>query len=207
MKEIDALIKQYALPHTIYITQPTMPDFERYSSMLKRIWETKWVSNYGEFHRELEQRLLHFLGVQYCSLFCNGTLALLSAMKALNLKGEVITTPFSFPATANVLKWLNLKPVFCDIEEKTFTINPENIKRLINKKTSAILPVHVYGYPCDVNAIQNIADTHGLKIIYDAAHAFGVRLNGTALVQYGDASMLSFHATKLFTTLEGGALI
>ena len=204
---IEKSALKYKLPKAVYVTQPTLPSLREYVGLLKKIWRSKWLTNNGVFHQEFEKKLAEYLGVKYCSLFCNGTLALLVGLKALKLTGEVITTPFTFPATVNVLKWLNLTPVFADIEEETFTIDTSKLERLITAKTSAILPVHIFGNPCRVREIQNIAARYGLKVIYDAAHCFGAKLDGEAMSSYGDASILSFHATKLFTTLEGGALI
>jgi dTDP-4-amino-4,6-dideoxygalactose transaminase len=191
----------------VYVTQPTMPELKAFVSLLEDIWDSKWLTNNGVFHQLLENAICDHLGVKFCSLFCNGTLALMVAIKALKLKGEIITTPFTFPATVNVIDWLGIVPVFCDIDERNFNIDPNKIEKHINRKTSAIIPVHVYGVPCDVDAINNIAEDNGLKVIYDAAHAFGVKINNKSVVEYGNASMLSFHATKLFTTLEGGALV
>ncbi len=204
----DDLIKQYRLPEAVTVARPTMPSLADYYKHLERIWESRWLTNAGQFEREFERRLAEYLGVEHVSLFCNGTIALLVALQALRINsGEVITTPFTFPATAHVLHWNNIRPVFCDIDEKTFNLDPHRIEQLISPNTKAILPVHVYGNPCDVEAIQSIADRHGLHVIYDAAHTFGVQLNGRPLVEHGDISMLSFHATKLFSTLEGGALV
>jgi dTDP-4-amino-4,6-dideoxygalactose transaminase len=200
-------MKSCKKPGSVFVTQPTMPELKDFVSFLEDIWNSKWLTNNGTFHQLLEQAICEFLGVRFCSLFCNGTLALMIAIKALKLKGEVITTPFTFPATVNVLDWFGIVPVFCDIDEKSFNIDPNMIEQCITRKTSAIIPVHVFGVPCDVQAISDIAARKGLKIIYDAAHAFGVKLNNRPIVQYGHASMLSFHATKLFTTLEGGALV
>lgn len=204
---ISESLMKFKLPKPIYVTQPTMPRFQSFVGILKDIWETRWLTNSGRYHQELEERLSEYLGVKYCSLFCNGTLALLVGMRALKLTGEVITTPFSFPATANTLLWLNLTPVFADIEEDSFNLDPAKVEALITEKTSAILPVHVFGTPCRVDEIQSLADRYGLKVIYDAAHCMGMKLKGKSVVNWGDASILSFHATKLFTTLEGGALI
>ncbi|RJP71147.1 MAG: DegT/DnrJ/EryC1/StrS family aminotransferase [Candidatus Abyssobacteria bacterium SURF_17] len=185
-----------------------MPSFEEYCGRLKGIWERRWLTNEGELHRELERRLAEYLGVEHLSLFCNGTIALMVALQALRINGgEVITTPFTFPATPHVLYWNGIRPVFCDIDEKTFNLDPSRIEQHISADTKAILAVHVYGTPCDVEAIEEIAHRHGLHVIYDAAHAFGVRHKGESILQYGDLSMLSFHATKLFTTGEGGALV
>lgn len=204
---LSSLEKEFKLPHPIYVTQPAMPDLGEYITYLKDIWETKWLTNMGKYHIEFEKKLIEYMGIKHCNLFCNGTLALVVALQALRLNGEVITTPFTFAATPHVLHWNGITPIFCDIEDKTFNIDPNKIESLITPKTVAILPVHVYGYPCDVDAIKDIADRHGLRIIYDAAHAFGVKMDGQSLVQFGDITMLSFHAAKLFTTFEGGALI
>jgi dTDP-4-amino-4,6-dideoxygalactose transaminase len=185
-----------------------MPSLEQYTHRLHAIWERQWLTNDGELHKELELRLAEHLGVEHLSLFCNGTVALMVALQALGItSGEVITTPFTFPATPHVLYWNRIQPVFCDIDEKTFNLDPDRIEALINSDTKAILAVHVYGTPCDVEAIQTIANRHGLRVIYDAAHAFGVRYKDQSVLTYGDASVLSFHATKLFTTGEGGAAI
>lgn len=206
--EIHDLVKQYRFPEPVYVTRPNMPRLEEYCRLLQQIWESKWLTNQGPFHEEFEQRLAEYLGVEHVNAFCNGTIALLVALHALRINsGEVITTPFTFPATAHVLYWNGITPVFCDIDEKTFNLDPSRIEQLISPNTKAILPVHVYGTPCDVEAIQEIADRHGLHVIYDAAHCFGVRYKGRPVVGYGDISMLSFHATKLFSTLEGGALV
>ena len=201
-----AILKQ-KLEKPVYITQPTMPRLQDYVVILKKMWQSKWLTNNGVYHQEFEKKLSEYLGVKNCSLFSNGTLALLIVMKAFKLKGEVITTPFTFPATTNILEWLNLTPVFADIEKETFNLDPAKIEKLITPKTSAILAVHVFGNPCQTEEIQSIADRYHLKVIYDAAHCMGVKLRGRSVVGYGDASILSFHATKLFTTIEGGALI
>lgn len=201
-----AILKQ-KLEKPVYITQPTMPRLQDYVAILKKMWQSKWLTNNGVYHQELEKKLSEYLGAQNCSLFSNGTLALLIVMKALKLKGEVITTPFTFPATSNILEWLNLTPVYADIEEETFNLDPAKIEKLITAKTAAILPVHVFGNPCRVDEIQGIADRYHLKVVYDAAHCMGVKLRGRSVVGHGDASILSFHATKLFTTIEGGAVI
>lgn len=192
----------------ITVTRPTLPDLEEFGKQLEEIWASRWLTNDGPFHKELEHRLAERLGVENLSLFCNGTIALLVALQTLRINsGEVITTPFTFPATAHVLHWNRVTPVFCDIEEESCNIDPSRIEELISPDTKAILAVHVYGTPCDCQAIQAIADKHGLHVIYDAAHAFGVELNGIPILRYGDLSVLSFHATKLYTTVEGGALI
>lgn len=191
----------------IKITQPLLPDLEELNQKIKEIWDSKQLSNNGIMAVSLESGLADFLDAAYLSVFSNGTLALQIACKLLNLSGEVITTPFTFPATVNVLAWNGLLPVFCDIQEDTFNINPDKIESLITDKTTAILPVHVYGNPCDVDKIQHIADRYGLKVLYDAAHAFGVKYHGKPIASFGDISMFSFHATKVFNTIEGGGLV
>jgi dTDP-4-amino-4,6-dideoxygalactose transaminase len=207
-RQIEKLIQKYRLEHPVYVTCPQMPCIDDYVQKLKAIWKTRWLTNNGPFHIEFDQKLSDYLGVKHLNLFVNATIALIVALKSLEIsEGEVITTPFTFPASVHVLWWNRLKPVFCDIDEKTFNIDPKKIESLVTPQTKAILPVHVYGNPCDVAAIQRIADKYGLKVIYDAAHAFGVRLNGESVLRYGDISALSFHATKLFNTIEGGALI
>ncbi len=191
----------------VYVTQPSMPPLEEFTDYLKQIWDSKWLTNNGRFHKELEQALCNYLGVKYISLFSNGTLALITALQTLRITGEVITTPFSFVATTHALWWNGIKPVFVDIEPDYYNINPEKIEAAITPKTTAILPVHVYGNPCNVNKIQAIADTYGLKLIYDACHAFGVSVSGNSVMNFGDISVLSFHATKVYTTIEGGAIV
>jgi len=191
----------------INVTKPFLPPLEEFMPFLEDIWKEKWLTNNGKYHQILEQELANYLGVKYISLFANGTLALITALQALRIGGEVITTPFSFVATTHSLWWNNIKPVFVDIEPNTFNIDPEKIEVAITPRTSAILPVHVYGNPANVEAIQNIADNYGLHIIYDAAHSFGVRFNGASILNYGTLSVLSFHATKVFTTFEGGAIV
>jgi len=191
----------------IYVTRPYLPELSEFTKYLESIWETRHLTNDGPFHQELEEALAKYLGVKYVSLFANGTLALMTATQALDLKGEVITTPFSFPATTHPLIWNGLKPVFCDIESETFTLNPAKIEECLTPDTSAILPVHVYGYPCNVEAIESIAKKNNLRVIYDAAHAFGVKYKNKSIVSYGDLSILSFHATKIFNTFEGGAVV
>jgi len=191
----------------IYVTQPSLPPLDRMMEKLRDIWESKWLTNNGRYHQEFEKALCDFLGIQYCSLVSNGTLGLIIALQALRITGEVITTPFSFVATTHALNWNGIKPVFCDIEEKTLNIDPAKIEALITPKTTAILPVHVYGHPCDIEGISRIADTYGLKVIYDAAHAFGVERDGKPVADFGDMSILSFHATKVFNTIEGGAIV
>ncbi|MTK12409.1 MAG: DegT/DnrJ/EryC1/StrS family aminotransferase [Clostridiaceae bacterium] len=189
-----------------YITQPLLPDINQINEMIKVIWESNQLSNNGNMVKQLERNLSNFLGADYLSVFSNGTVALQLACKVLRLSGEVITTPFTFAATIHSLVWNNIKPVFCDIEEDTFNINPDLIESLITQNTTAIMPVHVFGTPCNVNKIQQIADKHNLKVLYDAAHAFGVEINGKPISSFGDISMFSFHATKIFHTIEGGAL-
>jgi dTDP-4-amino-4,6-dideoxygalactose transaminase len=191
----------------IFLTQPYLPPLDEFLPYLEKIWNSKWLTNNGDFHKEFEKELAEYLGVKYLSLFTNGTLALVSALQALKITGEVITTPFSFVATTHSLWWNNIKPVFVDIDPHTFNLDPDKIEAAITPQTTAILPVHVYGNPCDIEKIQNIADVYGLKIIYDACHAFGVKVDNNSILQYGDLSVLSFHATKVFTTFEGGAII
>lgn len=205
---LEDLAAAHRLPATIFVTRPSLPPLHEFEALLGEIWESRWLTNEGPFHRSLESRLAGFLGVEHLNAFCNGTIALMVALQALRItSGEVITTPFTFPATTHVLFWNHITPVFCDIEERTFSLDPSRIEQLIGSETRAILPVHVYGMPADVDSIQQIADRHGLHIIYDAAHAFGVRYRGRSLASFGDMAMLSFHATKLFSTLEGGALV
>ncbi len=198
------MINSFAKP--FYITQPLLPDIREVERMLQLIWQSNQLSNNGEMVKELEKELTKFLGCDYISVFSNGTIALQLACKLLRLSGEVITTPFTFSATVHSLRWCNIEPVFCDIDKKTYNINPELIESLITERTTAIMPVHVFGNPCDVEKIQQIADKHGLKVIYDAAHAFGVKVNDKPISSFGDISMFSFHATKIFHTIEGGAL-
>jgi dTDP-4-amino-4,6-dideoxygalactose transaminase len=191
----------------IPVTRAYLPDKEKYKAYVDRIFESGWLTNNGPLVRELEQRLAEYLGVKHLVLVANGSLALQLAYKALDLKGEVITTPFSFVATASTMVWEGLKPIFVDIDPDTYNIDPGQIESRITKTTSAIVPVHVFGNPCEVERIQDIADKHGLKIIYDAAHAFGVQYKEQSVLNYGDISTISFHATKLFHTIEGGAVI
>jgi len=191
----------------IYVTRPNLPPLEKLQPYLEKIWENKILTNNGPFHQQLEKKLADFLEVQNINLFTNATIALIVGLKALNIKGEVITTPYSFVATTHALNWNGIKPVFCDIEENTFNIDPEKMEKLITPETSAIMPVHVYGHPCNTSKIQTIANRHNLKVIYDAAHSFGVKLNDDNLLLQGDMSVLSFHGTKLFTTFEGGAIV
>jgi dTDP-4-amino-4,6-dideoxygalactose transaminase len=192
---------------SIYVTQPLLPPFEEFIPYLEKIWESKWLTNAGPFHQELEKKLADYLGVNHLALFANGTLALVTALQALRITGEVITTPFTFVATAHSLLWNGIKPVFVDIHPETFNLDPEKIEAAITPHTTAIMPVHVYGRPCDVDRIQQIADIYGLKVIYDAAHAFGVKFKGESLLKHGNLSTMSFHATKIFNTFEGGAIV
>lgn len=192
---------------TITVTSPLLPDLKEFEKMLEDIWQRKWLTNNGHYHQELEKALSEYLGVPYLSLFTNGTLPLITALQAMRITGEVITTPYSFVATTHSIWWNNLKPVFVDVEEETGNIDPEKIEAAITPQTTAIMPVHVYGTPCNTKRIQEIADIYGLKVIYDAAHAFGVKVNGKSILEEGDMSTLSFHATKVYNTIEGGALI
>lgn len=191
----------------IPVTSPLLPDLDEFHEMLKEIWKSKWITNNGNFHKQLEKELAEYLKVPYLSLFTNGTLPLITALQALHITGEVITTPYSFVATTHALWWNGIKPVFVDIDLATGNMDPEKIEAAITPRTTAIMPVHVYGKPCNTAAIQEIADKYGLKIIYDAAHAFGVEVNGESLLNAGDMSTLSFHATKVYNTIEGGALV
>lgn len=191
----------------ITVTSPLLPDLDEFHSMLKEIWASKWITNNGDFHQQLEKELAEYLKVPFISLFTNGTLPLITALQALQIKGEVITTPYSFVATTHALWWNDIKPVFVDIDPSNCAIDPEKIEAAITPATSAIMPVHCYGNPADIKAIQEIADKHGLKVIYDAAHAFGVEVNGESILNAGDISTLSFHATKVFNTIEGGAMV
>ena len=194
------------LQNNIYITQPSLPDLSEYKNILEQIWESKQITNNGKFHKQFEKSLCEYLNVENISLFTNGTLALIVALQALRITGEVITTPYSFVATTHALHWNGIKPVFCDINKHDFNINSDKIEALITPKTTAIMPVHVYGNPCDNEKIQRIADTYGLKVIYDAAHAFAVTKNNESILNWGNLSVLSFHATKTFNTIEGGAI-
>lgn len=191
----------------ITVTSPLLPSLDELNVLLKEIWQSKWITNNGHFHKELEKVLCEYLKVPYLSLFTNGTLPLITALQALRITGEVITTPFSFVATTHSLWWNGIKPVFVDIDPETCNLDPEKIEAAITPNTTAIMPVHVYGKPCNTQRIQDIADKYGLKVIYDAAHAFGVEVNGESILKAGDMSTLSFHATKVYNTIEGGALI
>lgn len=192
---------------TITVTSPLLPDLDEFNAMLKEIWASKWITNNGTFHKQLERELAAYLKVPYISLFTNGTLPLITALQALRITGEVITTPYSFVATTHSLWWNGIKPVFVDIDPATGNIDPDRIEAAITPKTTAIMPVHVYGKPCNTKRIKEIADTYGLKVIYDAAHAFGVEVDGESVLNAGDLSTLSFHATKVYNTVEGGALV
>lgn len=191
----------------ITVTSPLLPDLEEFHDMLKEIWASKWITNNGSFHKQLEKELAAYLKVPYISLFTNGTLPLITALQALRITGEVITTPYSFVATTHSLWWNGIKSVFVDVDPATCNLDPSKIEAAITPKTTAIMPVHCYGKPCDTKAIQEIADKYGLKVIYDAAHAFGVEVNGESVLNAGDMSTLSFHATKVYNTIEGGAMV
>lgn len=194
-------------PSPLYVTQPYLPPLAEILPHLERIWDSHQLTNDGPFHRQLEHALCEYLRVEHISLFANGTLALLTALQALRITGEVITTPYSFVATSHALTWNGIKPVFVDIDHRDFNLDPDKIEAAITPNTTAILPVHVYGHPCDTTRIQSIADNYGLKVIYDAAHAFGVDDEEGTILRHGDLSILSFHGTKVFTTFEGGAII
>ncbi|KKO61791.1 dTDP-4-amino-4,6-dideoxy-D-glucose transaminase [Janthinobacterium sp. KBS0711] len=191
----------------VYVTQPLLPPLEDFLPYLETIWDNKILTNGGPFHQQLEQALCDYLGVKHICLFANGTLALMTALQALRINGEVITTPYSFVATAHSLLWNNIKPVFADIEPHSLNLDPTKIEAAITPQTTAIMPVHCYGRPCDIEAIEKIADNYNLKVIYDAAHAFGVRHRGGSVLNHGDLSVISFHATKIFNTFEGGAIV
>jgi dTDP-4-amino-4,6-dideoxygalactose transaminase len=191
----------------IYVTQPFLPPLEEFIPSLQAIWDSKVLTNGGQFHQRLEKALCAYLGVQHLSLFTNATIALITALQAMRISGEVITTPYSFAATSHSILWNGLTPVFVDIDPISLNIDPRRIEEAITPRTTAIMPVHCYGQPCDVDAIRTIAMNHGLKVIYDAAHSFGVDFHGESLLNHGDLSVLSFHATKVFNTFEGGAII
>lgn len=191
----------------IYVTQPALPPLEEFTEYLRQIWDNKIITNNGPFHRQLEDELCDYLGVKHISLFTNGTLALVTALQALRISGEVITSPYSFVATTHALWWNNITPVFVDVEPDYCNLDPEKIESAITPQTTAIMPIHVYGNPCNVEEIQRIAATYNLRVIYDAAHVFGVRMNGTSVLNFGDMSILSFHATKVYNTFEGGAIV
>lgn len=191
----------------ITVTSPLLPDLDEFHQLLKEIWASKWITNNGSFHKQLEKELAAYLKVPYLSLFTNGTLPLITALQALHVTGEVITTPYSFVATTHSLWWNGIKPVFVDVDPATCNLDPSKIESAITSRTTAIMPVHCYGKPCDIKEIQRIADKYGLKVIYDAAHAFGVEVDGESVLNAGDMSTLSFHATKVYNTIEGGALV
>ena len=191
----------------IYVTQPHLPPLEEFIPYLEKIWDSKVLTNGGPMHQQLERALCDYLGVEHLALFANGTVALVTALQALRITGEVITTPYSFVATAHSLLWNGIKPVFVDVDPNTLNMDPARIEAAITPHTTAIMPVHCYGHPCDVDAIQKIADIYNLKVIYDAAHAFGVQDARGSVLNHGDLSVLSFHATKVFNTFEGGAII
>lgn len=203
MQKIDQIEKITMIP----VTKPYLPPLEEFSEYLENIWKSEIITNNGPYHQQLEAELCEKLGVEYISLFNNGTIALITALKALDIQGEVITTPFSFVATAHSLVWNGIEPVFCDIEKNGFNIDAQKIESLITENTTAIMPVHCYGKPCDVDKIHEIAERHGLKVVYDAAHAFAVSKGDRSVLNFGDLSVLSFHATKVFNTFEGGAVI
>ena len=191
----------------IFVTKSYLPPLQEFLPYLEKIWESRILTNGGPFHQQFEKLLCEYLGVEHISLFTNGTIALVTALQTLRITGEVITTPYSFVATTHSLLWNGIKPVFVDIHPRTLNLDPAKIEAAITSQTTAILPVHCYGHPCDVDAIQKIADNHHLKVIYDAAHAFGVQCNGGSVLEHGDLAVLSFHATKVFNTFEGGAII
>ncbi len=191
----------------IFVTQPSLPPLEEFVPYLQEIWDSKILTNCGAFHEQLEKELCNYLGVDYISLFTNGTIALVTALQSLRITGEVITTPHSFVATSHSLIWNAIKPVFVDIDSNTLNLDPAKIEAAITPQTTAIMPVHCYGHPCDIEAIQKIADNYNLKVIYDAAHAFGVQDEQGSILNHGDLSVLSFHATKVFNTFEGGAIV
>lgn len=199
--------KKMSIKKRIYVTQPDLPPLDEFIPYLEKIWASRILTNSGPYHQELEDALCNYLGVKHLALFSNGTLALITALQSLRITGEVITTPYSFVATAHSLHWNGIKPVFADIDPDTLNLDPKKIEAAITPHTTAIMPVHCYGRPCDVDAIQKIADNYNLKVIYDAAHAFGVNDRGGSILRHGDLSVLSFHATKVFNTFEGGAII
>ena len=209
MQQAQSAINKIAINTVspIYVTQPALPQLQEFIPYLEAIWANKILTNGGPFHQQLEKALCEHLGVQHLALFSNGTLGLVTALQALRVTGEVITTPYSFVATAHSLLWNGIKPVFVDVHPDTLNLDPARIEAAITPQTTAIMPVHCYGHPCDVQAIQKIADNYNLKVIYDAAHAFGVQDAGGSVLRHGDLSVLSFHATKVFNTFEGGAII
>ena len=191
----------------VYVTQPYLPPLDEFLPYLQQIWDNKILTNGGPFHQQLEKALCEYLGVEHIALFTNGTIALVTALQSMRITGEVITTPYSFVATSHSLLWNGIKPVFADVDPRTLNLDPARIEALITPQTTAIMPVHCYGHPCDTQAIQTIADTYNLRVIYDAAHAFGVQDEGGSILRHGDMSVLSFHATKVFNTFEGGAIV
>jgi len=202
------LLRRHRFAEPIYVTRPTLPSLEAFRARLEPVWESAWLTNDGGLHGELRDGLARYLGTEHLSLCCNGTVALLLALQGAGIDGgEVITTPFTFPATPHALHWNGVRPVFADIDPERYTLDPERIEAAITKDTRAILPVHVFGTPCDVEGIRDVADRHGLPLIYDAAHMMGVRYRGRSILGWGDYSILSFHATKLFSTAEGGAVV
>ena len=205
MTDVQKLSNNMSAPITV--TSPLLPPLDEFIPYLQQIWDSKWITNNGSFHKQLEQALARYLGVDYISVFTNGTLPLITALQALRITGEVITTPYSFVATTHALWWNGIKPVFVDIDPATGNMDPDKIEAAITPRTTAIMPVHVYGQPCDTERIRHIADIYGLKVIYDAAHAFGVKVNGESVLKAGDMSTLSFHATKVYNTIEGGAMV
>ena len=205
--EISISFNLMIMENTITVTSPLLPDLGELDELLKDIWRRKWITNNGHYHNELERALGEYLKVPYVSLFTNGTLPLITALQALRVTGEVVTTPYSFVATTHALWWNGIKPVFVDVDPATGNMDPTKIEAAITPRTTAIMPVHVYGRPCDTSAIQEVADKYGLRVIYDAAHAFGVEVEGESVLKAGDMSTLSFHATKVYNTVEGGALI
>lgn len=205
-KKLAVLGGTPAFNEKIYVTRPVVPEMEELKPLLRDILKSKWLTNDGPYAREFEKLLGRYLDVAYTSIYCNGTLALQLCVQGLRLSGEVITTPFTFPATVHVLYWNNITPVFCDVDPDTYNIDPSRIESLISPRTTGILAVHIFGNPCDMQHIKKIADYHGLKVIYDAAHAFGTKVNNKSIGNFGHASMFSFHATKTFNTLEGGAV-
>jgi len=192
---------------TIFVTKPLLPPLDEFIPYLEEIWASRILTNSGPFHQKLEAELCEYLGVKHIALFANATIALVTALQALKISGEVITTPYSFVATAHSLLWNGIKPIFVDIDPQSMNLDPAKIEAAITPQTTAIMPVHCYGHPCDVDAIQRIADRHNLKVIYDAAHAFGVECHCGSVLNHGDLSVLSFHATKVFNTFEGGAIV
>jgi dTDP-4-amino-4,6-dideoxygalactose transaminase len=191
----------------IYVTKPYLPPLAEFLPSLEKIWDSHVLTNCGPFHQEFERELCRYLGVEHVAVFANATIALVTALQSMRITGEVITTPYSFVATTHALHWNGIKPVFVDIDPRTLNLDPEKVEAAITPQTTAIMPVHCYGHPANVEALQRIADIYNLKIIYDAAHAFAVKKNGTSVLSHGDLSVLSFHATKVFNTFEGGAIV